>query len=139
MGAKWYNVSSHVFGGHLVKTFFIVLIAVAIGGTGHVLLSKGMRTIGDMTEAGPRMFGPMALRAVTNHWVLLGVALQATFFCAYLMLLSRAKITLVLPMTAMDYVVVALLAQAILGETVSPARWTGSGFVTAGVLLISRT
>ena len=121
------------------KTFLIVLIAVTIGGTGHVLLSKGMRTIGDMTEAGPGMFGPMAWRAVTNHWVMLGVALQATFFCVYLMLLSRAKITQVLPMTAMDYVVVALLAQAILGETVSLTRWAGIGFVTAGVLLISRT
>ena len=123
----------------MIKTFCIVLIAVTIGGTGHVLLSKGMSTIGDMTEAAPGMFGSMAWRAVTNHWVLLGVALQATFFGVYLTLLSRAKITQVLPMTAMDYVVVALLAQAILGETVSPARWTGIGFVTAGVLLIART
>ncbi|MDD5628333.1 MAG: hypothetical protein PHU21_04670 [Elusimicrobia bacterium] len=123
----------------MVKTFIIVLIAVAIGGTGNVLLSKGMRTIGDMTEAGPGMFLPMAWRAVTNQWVLLGVALQATFFCTYLTLLSRAKITVVLPLTAMDYVVVALLAQAVLGEAVSLARWTGIGFVTAGVLLISRT
>jgi drug/metabolite transporter (DMT)-like permease len=132
-------MASRVSGGHLLKTFLIVLVAVTIGGTGHVLLSKGMRTIGDMTEAGPGMLGPMALRAVTNHWVMLGVALQATFFCVYLMLLSRAKITQVLPMTAMDYVVVALLAQAILGETVSLARWAGIGFVTVGVLLISRT
>jgi transporter family protein len=70
---------------------------------------------------------------------MLGFALQATFFCIYLTLLSRANITKILPMTAMDYVVVALLAQAILGETVSMTRWAGIGFVTAGVLLISRT
>jgi len=127
------------FGGQLAKTFCFVFIAVAIGGTGHVLLSKGMRTIGDLTEAGPGMFIPMALRAVTNHWVILGVALQATFFFTYLMLLSRAKLTLILPMTAMDYVVVAVLAQLILGEAVSMTRWTGIGLVTAGVLLISRT
>ncbi|MCX5795045.1 MAG: hypothetical protein NTY77_06095 [Elusimicrobia bacterium] len=123
----------------MVKTFFIVLVAAAFGGTGQVLLSKGMRTIGDMTEAGPGMFVPMALRAVTNQWVLLGVALQATFFGIYLTLLSRNKITVVLPLTAMDYVVVALLAQTLLGESVPLARWTGIGFVTAGVLLIART
>lgn len=123
----------------MVKTFFFVLIAVAIGGAGHILLSKGMRTIGDITEAGPGMFFPMVLRAVTNHWVILGVAMQAAFFFAYLMLLSRAKLTLILPMTAMDYVVVAVLAQFFLGEAVSMTRWTGIGFVTAGVLLISRT
>lgn len=123
----------------MLKTFCIVLIAAAIGGTGHVMLSKGMRTIGDLTEAAPGMFGPMVWRAATNHWVILGVVLQATFFSIYLTLLSRANITLVLPMTAMDYVVVALLAQVVLGETVTMARWVGIGFVTTGVLLVSRT
>ena len=123
----------------MLKTFLIVLVATTIGGTGHVMLSKGMSTIGDMTEAGPGAFVHMALRAATNHWVLLGIALQATFFFTYLTLLSRAKITQVLPMTAMDYVVVALLAQVILGEYISMARWTGIGFVTLGVILISRT
>jgi drug/metabolite transporter (DMT)-like permease len=123
----------------LLKTFFIVLIAVAIGGAGHVLLSKGMRGIGDITEAGRGMFLPMVRRAVTNPWVVLGVALQAVFFFAYLALLSRTSLTVILPLTAMDYVVVALLAQVILGESVGPMRWTGIGFVTTGVLLIART
>ena len=33
------------------KTLMLVVIAVVIGGTGHVMLSKGMRTVGDLTEA----------------------------------------------------------------------------------------
>lgn len=123
----------------MLKTFVIVLVAVAIGGAGHVLLSKGMRGIGDITEAGRGTFLPMALQAVTNPWVVLGVAMQAVFFFAYLALLSRTSLTVILPLTAMDYVVVAVLAQFILGESVSMARWTGIGFVTTGVLLIART
>ena len=123
----------------MLKTFVLVLIAAVIGGTGHVMLSKGMKTIGDLTEAPSSMWGWMVGRAVSNPWVLLGVALQATFFFLYLTLLSRAHVSQVLPMTAIDYIVVALLAQLLLAEAVTPVRWAGIGFIVAGVFLVSRT
>jgi uncharacterized membrane protein len=68
-----------------------------------------------------------------------GVALQAAFFFLYLTLLSRADVSRVLPMTAFDYIVVALLAQLVLAEPVTAARWTGIGFIVLGVFLVSRT
>ena len=123
----------------MLKTFVLVLIAAVIGGTGHVMLSKGMKTVGDLTEAPSSMWGWMVGRAVSNPWVLLGVALQATFFFLYLTLLSRAHVSQVLPMTAIDYIVVALLAQLLLAEAVTPVRWAGIGFIVAGVFLVSRT
>lgn len=123
----------------MLKTFVLVLIAALIGGTGHVMLSKGMKTVGDLTEAPPGRLGGMIGRAVSNPWLLLGVALQATFFFLYLTLLSRANVSQVLPMTAIDYVVVALLAQVLLAEAVTPARWAGIVFIAAGVFLVSRT
>ena len=123
----------------MLKTFVLVLIAAVIGGTGHVMLSKGMKTVGDLTEAPSSMLGGMLGRAVSNPWLLLGVALQATFFFLYLTLLSRAHVSQVLPMTAIDYIVVALLAQLLLAETVTPVRWAGIGFIVAGVFLVSRT
>ncbi len=123
----------------MLKTFVLVLIAAAFGGTGHVMLSKGMKTVGDLTEAPSSMLGGMVGRAVSNPWLLLGVGLQATFFFMYLTLLSRANVSQVLPMTAIDYIVVALLAQLLLAEAVTPARWLGIGFIVVGVFLVSRT
>ena len=81
----------------------------------------------------------MIVGAVSNPWLLLGVALQAAFFVMYLTLLSRASVSRVLPLTAIDYVVVALLAQLFLAEVVTPARWAGILLITAGVFLVSRT
>jgi uncharacterized membrane protein len=81
----------------------------------------------------------MVGRVVTNPWVLVGVVLQAAFFFMYLTLLSRADVSQVLPMTAFDYIVVALLAQLLLAEVVTPARWTGIGLIVLGVFLVSRT
>jgi len=123
----------------MLKTMIMVLIAAVIGGTGHVMLAKGMKTVGDLTEAPTGRLGGMVARAVSNPWLLLGVGLQATFFFTYLTLLSRAEVSLVLPMTAVDYIVVALLAQALLAEAVTPARWAGIGLIVVGVALVSRT
>jgi len=123
----------------MLKTFLLVLVAALVGGTGHVLLSKGMKTVGDLTEAPGPMLGGMLARAMSSPWLLLGVTLQATFFVLYLTLLSRANVSQVLPMTALDYVVVAFLAQLLLAEAVTPARWLGIGFIVVGVFLVSRT
>ena len=123
----------------MLKTFVLVLIAAVVGGTGHVMLSKGMKTIGDLTEAPSSMLGGMILRAVASPWLLLGLGLQAAFFFMYLTLLSRADVSKILPMTAFDYIVVAVLASLILAEPITPARWTGIGFIVLGVVLVSRT
>jgi uncharacterized membrane protein len=123
----------------VIKTLLLVLVATLFGGTGHVLLSKGMKTVGDLTEAPVARMGGMIVQAVSSPWLVLGVALQATFFALYLTLLSRADVSKVLPLTAFDYVVVAVLAHLILAEPVTPARWTGIGFIVAGVFLVSRT
>ena len=123
----------------MLKTFVLVLIATTIGGTGHVLLAKGMRAGGDLTEAPADRIGGMITRALVNPWLLLGVALQATFFVIYLAALSRADVSVVLPMTALDYIIVALLASALLGEPVTVMRWAGIALILVGIFLVSRT
>jgi drug/metabolite transporter (DMT)-like permease len=123
----------------MVKTMVIVLIAAVLGGTGHVFLSMGMRPVGDLTEAPSHRLGGMVGRAVSNPWLILGVALQAGFFFIYLTLLSRADVSLVLPLTAIDYIVVAVLAHFLVGEVVTLSRWAGIALIVAGVGLLSRT
>lgn len=123
----------------MLKTLVLVLIAAVIGGTGHVLLAKGMKTVGDLTEAPSERLGGMVARALGNRWLLLGIVLQATFFAMYLTLLSRVEVSQVLPMTAVDYIVVALLAYVFLGEAVTPARWMGILLIVAGVFMVART
>ena len=122
----------------MLKTSVLVVIAALIGGTGHVMLSAGMRTVGDLTSAGAGR-GAMVWAAASHPWVLLGVLFQAIFFFMYLALLSREALTLVLPMTAISYVAIALLAQAFLAEAITPVRWAGIGCIILGVFLVSQS
>jgi len=109
----------------VIKTLVLVLIAGLLGGTGHVLLAK-------------RVSG-MVGRTASNPWVIAGVVLQAGFFFMYLTLLSRADVSKILPLTAFDYIVVALLAQHFLDEPVTTGRWSGIACIVIGVFLVSRT
>ena|SRR5688572_1900545 len=123
----------------MVKTLVLVLIACVLGGAGHVFLAKGMKTIGDMTEAPSSRLGAMVGRTLSNPWVLCGVFLQALFFAMYLVLISRADVSMVLPLTAIDYIVVVFLAQMLLGESVTSMRWVGVALIVVGTTLVSRT
>ena len=123
----------------MVKTFVLVLIACVLGGAGHVFLAKGMKSIGDMTEAPSERLSGMVTRTVSNPWVIFGVFLQALFFAMYLMLISRADVSMILPLTAIDYIVVVFLAQMLLGETVTTMRWIGVALIVMGTTLVGKT
>src|SRR5688572_27616143 len=128
----------HETDGAVIKTLVLILIAGLLGGTGHVMLAKGMKTIGDLTEAPTSRLGGMVGRVVSNPWVLFGVTLQAAFFFLYLTLLSRSDVSRVLLVSVVDDIVVALVAQLLVGVAVTPSRWVGIGFIVLGVFLVGR-
>lgn len=101
---------------------------------GDVSLDHGMNQMGAI-HAG-RL--PDAVAAVFTPWVGLGILLLLCFFACYLTALSWADLSYVLPATALGYVVIALLAQWLLGETVTLTRWAGIALVGSGVLFLAR-
>ena len=52
-------------------------------------------------------------------------------------LLSWADLSYVLPVTAIGYVLVALVGRLFLAEQISIKRWAGIGLIVAGVALVS--
>ncbi|MGE5644466.1 MAG: EamA family transporter [Acidobacteriota bacterium] len=114
-----------------------LLIAFAVAGnvSGNFLLSRGMHDIGALVTLSPLPY----IRALLNPWVLGGVLLLIGWTVAQLSLLSRADLTYVLPVTALSYVGTAILGGALLGESISPARWGGIVLITAGVAIVGAT
>jgi drug/metabolite transporter (DMT)-like permease len=60
------------------------------------------------------------------------------FYFLFLAVLSWTGVTEALPLTAIEYGFAALLAVAILNESVPPVRWMGIALVAIGVILIVR-
>src|ERR1019366_10243341 len=71
--------------------------------------------------------------ALFQPWVALGVLLLIVWQLSRMALLSWADLSYVVPVTAVGYVVVALLGRIFLDERITMARWAGIGLIVAGV------
>jgi uncharacterized membrane protein len=68
-----------------------------------------------------------------------GIALLVAWMLLRLRLLQIADLSFVLPLTAVGYLLNAVMGAAFLGEHVSLARWAGAVLITGGAALTSST
>ena len=117
----------------------IIGLAILILGStgGEIAITHGMKSVGEPAHLRPRAVLQFLGRAVRNSWFWTGVPLMALSFYALLILLSWEPISLVIPASALSYVVGTFGAKFILGEDVSTARWAGVILVCIGVALVA--
>jgi len=117
----------------------IVGLAILILGStgGEIAITHGMKSIGEPARLRPRAILQFLGRAVRNGWFCAGVPLMALSFYSLLLLLSWEPISLVIPASALSYVVGTFGAKYVLREDVSIARWAGVVLVCIGVALVA--
>ncbi len=114
---------------------YLVLAGVALfASIGDSLLSHGMKQVGNVS---PRHL-PDVILAVLNPSVAFGILFLLGFFASYMMALSWADLTYVLPATSLGYVLLALIAKFLLHEQVTPSRWLGIFLISAGVGFVTQ-
>lgn len=120
----------------MIATTLLLLLSVVCSAYGNVLTSRGMARLGPLDDFRPRPLLRYAFAAALDARVLAGVAVNLGQFLAWLVVLSWADLSWALPMNALEYIVVALLAWKLLGERIEPRRWAGIALISAGVFLI---
>jgi drug/metabolite transporter (DMT)-like permease len=112
-----------------IKSWICAAVVVASNVSGNYFLKSGMPA-----ELG----GPLAyITVLFRPIVALGVVLLMLWLASRMALLSWADLSYVLPVTSVNYVLVALAGRLLLGEQISARRWTGIGLIMAGVALVS--
>jgi uncharacterized membrane protein len=125
--------------GLRTKTYILLASMVLFGSVGNVLLSRGMKQTGEILDFSPAALAGAFVRVFTNGSIWLGISSLLVFFASYLLLLSWADFSYVQPASAMGYALVAVLGYFMLGELISPTRWTGVLLICAGVALVGGT
>jgi drug/metabolite transporter (DMT)-like permease len=125
-------------GLHL-KTFTLILIMVSVAPLGDMFLGKGMKIIPPMASWSPADVFHFFFRAFTSGTVWLGIGLLLAFFVSYLLVLSWADYSYVLPASSISSLIIALLAKFVLNETITPTRWVGVALICVGVFVVGRT
>ncbi|MBL8150067.1 MAG: EamA family transporter [Blastocatellia bacterium] len=120
-----------------MKTVFFVAIIVFAGAFGDIMLSRGMKQVGEVNTLNVYKLFSMAWRTITTPAVLIGIGFMAIAFFSLLAALSIEKVSIVEPATAVAYVINTIGAKFYLKEEVDNARWMGSLFVCLGAFLLS--
>jgi drug/metabolite transporter (DMT)-like permease len=121
------------------KTYGLLAPIVLFASTGNVLLGKGMKQIGEIREWSPAAFGSLFLGAFSNGWVWLGIGSLLLFLVSFMVVLSWADYSFVMPVSAASYALVPLMSRWLLSERVTSTRWAGVALICAGVALVTRT
>lgn len=118
-----------------LKTKLLTLFVVVTNVLGNVALSWGMKH--QTAELG---LSPLTyIRLIFSPWVLLGTMLLILWLLSRMTLLGWADLSYVLPITAIGYVLTAVLGRYFLGEEISYQGWAGTALIVAGIVLVGMT
>ncbi|MBL8150068.1 MAG: EamA family transporter [Blastocatellia bacterium] len=128
-----------------MRLTLIVVIAVLVQALGNVLLGKGIKQVTSNLNIAVTLdyiFLEKCLAVITltlsNPSFIFGLVLLIAFFILNLVLLSKADLSYVMPVTSFSYVLIAVLAFFILEERLSAAQWIGITLISFGVLIVGR-
>ena len=121
----------------MVKVLIAMSVAAAAAAVGQIFVRRGMQQVGSLEAYAPVALMGYFGQALSNPYVVIGTVLNAVFYFLFLASLSWADVTVVLPMTALEFGVAAVLAVLILHEAVPSLRWAGIVLVVLGVMLIT--
>jgi len=121
-----------------LKTLLMILIMVICANAGDLMLKRGMTQIGSvpLTSAGLQH---AFLLTITNETIWLAIVFLVGFTVSYMLLMSWADYSYVMPAGAFGYALLTFLAVMFLHEQVTPRRWVGVALICIGVLLVGQT
>jgi drug/metabolite transporter (DMT)-like permease len=121
----------------LAQSWWLILISIASGVAGQTSLKIGLTRAGGNAEA-DTLFSLVGL-ILRSPLVLAGLFLYAVGAIAWIAVLRRMDLSYAYPFLALNFVLIALVSQFFLGETVPWIRWVGIGAIVVGILLIANS
>lgn len=138
-------------------TVVIMTIATIMVTIGDLIMSQAMRGLGPLeipvltqllagefqggagdflARGGSQVYDLLWL--IFGTWtVWVAIACMLSFLILWMVALSWSDLTFVMPLTALTYVLNAMLVGPVLGEHVSPLRWLGTLMIALGVGLVT--
>jgi len=116
-----------------------IAVIVLTSTAGDVLLSRGMKQVGDVGELRRRAgLWTVVGRVLRNRYFLLGVLAMAIAFYSLLFGLSWGDVSLVVPAsTSLTFISNAIAAKIFLHERVDHRRWLAAVLIAGGVVLLA--
>jgi drug/metabolite transporter (DMT)-like permease len=119
-------------------TFSLLMTGVLLNASAQLLLKAGTLRIGEFAFTADNIV-PVGVRLASNPFILGGLACYVVSLVVWIMGLSRVPVSVAYPMLSVGYVVNAVAAWLLFGESITAQKLIGIGFIVVGVFLVARS
>ena len=116
----------------------LLLTGVLLNAGAQLLLKAGTNVLGVITLTRGNWLATMGSMATQGYFVL-GATCYGVSLFVWILGLSRVPVSVAYPLLSVGYVVNAIAAHYLFGETITLQRWLGIGFIVVGVWLVARS
>ena len=114
------------------------MLGVLLNAAAQLLLKAGTNAIGQFAFTSANIV-PVGLKVALEPHILGGIACYVVSLVVWIMGLSRIEVSIAYPMLSIGYVLNALAAWYLLGESVTVMRLAGIGIIIIGVYVVARS
>jgi drug/metabolite transporter (DMT)-like permease len=119
-------------------SFLLVLTGVMLNAAAQLLLKAGVSRVGEIKLTLNTILSAGWKLAFEPH-ILGGLACYVISVVVWILALSRVQVSIAYPMLSLGYVVTAVAAWWLMGESLSAIRITGIAVIIVGVYLVARS
>jgi multidrug transporter EmrE-like cation transporter len=121
----------------LAQSWWLILLSLVSGLAGQTSLKVGLTRAGGDASS-DTLFSLVGL-ILRSPLVMGGLVFYALGAIAWIAVLRRMDLGYAYPFLALNFVLIALVSQWALGETMPPIRWLGIGAICVGIVLIANS
>ncbi|HUL56925.1 MAG TPA: SMR family transporter [Usitatibacter sp.] len=119
-------------------TFSFLMAGVLLNATAQLLLKAGTNRVGEFAFTMDNVI-PIGTQLALSPFVLGGLACYVVSVAVWILGLSRIPVSVAYPMLSVGYIVNAVLAYLLFGESLTAQKLVGIGFIVVGVFLVARS
>ena len=119
-------------------TFGLLMTGVLLNAAAQLLLKAGTNAVGHF-ELSAQNIVPVGLKLALEPHIAGGLACYVVSVAVWIVGLSRVPVSVAYPMLSVGYIVNALAAWYLFGESLTAQKLVGIAFIVCGVFLVARS
>ena len=119
-------------------TFALLMTGVLLNAAAQLLLKAGTNAVGQF-ELSVQNILPVGMKLALEPHIGGGLACYVVSVAVWIVGLSRVEVSIAYPMLSVGYIVNAIAAWYLFGESLTAQKLVGIAFIIAGVFLVARS
>ncbi|HTF14371.1 MAG TPA: SMR family transporter [Burkholderiales bacterium] len=116
----------------------LIFTGVLLNAAAQLLLKAGTNAVGQFEYSAQNIL-PVGMKLAFEPHIAGGLACYVVSLIVWIMGLSRVEVSIAYPMLSIGYVLNAVAAWYLFGESLTAQKLVGIAFIVAGVFLVARS